>query len=65
LSLALAISRIAMGMAITVLLFNLLRPASGRRPIVRRRMTMALATLVLGLSIFALFYGLVSACDRL
>ena len=27
--------------------------------------TMAIATLALGLTLFALFYGLVVACDRL
>jgi len=28
-------------------------------------MTMTIATLALGLSLFALFFGLVAACDRL
>jgi hypothetical protein len=30
-----------------------------------RRMTLALGTLALGMGLFALFFGLVAACDRL
>jgi hypothetical protein len=30
-----------------------------------RRMLMLVATLALGMALFALFYGLVAACDRL
>jgi hypothetical protein len=30
-----------------------------------RRLTLALATFALGMGLFALFFGLVAACDRL
>ena len=30
-----------------------------------RRMTLALGTLALGMALFALFFGLIAACDRL
>jgi Co/Zn/Cd efflux system component len=65
LALALAASRVALGMALTALLLGTAaaRP-SRRRPLGRRRI-MALATFALGIALFALFFGLVAACDRL
>jgi hypothetical protein len=38
----------------------------GRQPnSARRWIVMAFATLALGMALFALFYGIVSGCDRL
>ena len=63
---ALAISRVALAMGLTALLLTLAAPRFGRGRNTSRRWTvMSVATLALGLAIFALFYGLVLACDRL
>jgi hypothetical protein len=35
------------------------------RPALRRKIMMSFATLALGMALFALFFGLVAACDRL
>jgi hypothetical protein len=64
--LALTPSRIALGVALTVLSLILAALRRGWRPAdERRKRMMALATLALGMILFALFFGLVAACDRL
>jgi hypothetical protein len=39
--------------------------ASAHPPCRRRTMTLALATLALGMILFALFFALIEACDRI
>ncbi|HMB03851.1 MAG TPA: hypothetical protein VKP69_08955 [Isosphaeraceae bacterium] len=60
-----ALSRSARGDEFSVLPITLISPRPRRRRILGRRLMMALATLGLGMSLFALFFGLVAACDRL
>jgi hypothetical protein len=63
---ALAVSRVALGMALTALFLTMAASRIGRRPnLVRRWIVMAVATLALGMGLFALFFGLVTGCDRL
>jgi hypothetical protein len=53
-------------MALTALLLGLVAALAGRRPTsLRSKTVMALATLALGMALFALFFGLVAACDWL
>jgi hypothetical protein len=52
-------------MTLSVLLITLIPPRPERRRMLERRSMMALATFGLGMSIFALFFGLAAACDRL
>lgn len=62
----LAISRVALGMALTALFLTMAAVRIGQRQNpVRRWILMAVATLALGMALFALFFGLVSGCDRL
>ena len=65
-SVPLALSRFALVTALIALALTLAATPRGRRPAPRRRRTvMALGTLALGIALFALFFGLVAACDRL
>jgi hypothetical protein len=65
-SLALTISRLASWAGLLALLVTLTTCRTLRRvsPGTRRK-TMALATFAVGTALFALFFGLVAACDRL
>lgn len=60
----LTLSRLASWAGVVALCLAL---ASGATPSPAgaRRMSMAIATLAVGLALFALFFGLVAACDRL
>jgi hypothetical protein len=52
-------------MALIALFLTLTASHPGRRPApARRRIVIAFAAIALGLAIFALFFGLVSGCDR-
>jgi hypothetical protein len=63
---ALTLSRLALAMILTALLLTLVAARAARRPTrLRRRFVMPFATLALGISLFALFFGLVAACDRI
>lgn len=62
---ALVLSRLALGMGLLALLVALFESRSLRRRTLARRKLMAFATLALGMALFALFFGLVAACDRL
>jgi MFS family permease len=65
LTVALAVSRAALGMALTALFLTLAASRPGRRPdLTRRRILMAFAALALGMALFALFFGLVPGCNR-
>ena len=65
-ALALVISGFVPGITLAALFLTMAAPRTRPRPILMRKKTvMALATLGLGLSLFALFFGLVAACDRL
>ena len=65
-SLALMISRLASWAGLSSLLVALATSRTLRRgPTGQRRFSMALATFALGMALFALFFGLVAACDRL
>jgi hypothetical protein len=65
-SIALTLSRLALVMGL-IALFLAGRTTRTARPraFQRRRFVMALGTFALGLAMFALFYGLIAACDRL
>jgi hypothetical protein len=63
---ALAVSRVVLGLALTALFLTVAAFRIGRRPnLVRRWIVMGIATLALGMGLFALFFGLVTGCDRL
>ena len=65
-SLVLTISRLASWAGLRALLVTLATCRSLRRvPPGMRRKTMALASFAVGMALFALFFGLVAACDRL
>ena len=64
-ALALYTSRLALGMTLTALLLTTAAARRARQRPPGRRSIMALATLALGMALFALFFGLVAACDRL
>jgi len=66
LSFVLILSRLASWAGLTALLVSLALDRSVRRPARTSRIRpMALATFALGMALFALFFGLVAACDRL
>jgi hypothetical protein len=63
---ALTLSRLALVVGLIALFLVGLTPRTARpRAFQRRRLVMALGTFALGLAMFALFYGLIAACDRL
>ena len=65
-SLALTISRLASWAGLTAVLVALVTCRTLRRVAPgTRRFSMALATFAVGMALFALFFGLVAACDRL
>lgn len=64
-ALSLTLSRLALGMALSVLLITLITPCPGRRWGFVRRLTMIVATFAVGMALFAAFFGLVAACDRI
>jgi hypothetical protein len=60
------ISRLALGLGlITLVLAHAARSRSGGALFGRRKLVMALGTFALGLAMFALFFGLIAACNRL
>jgi hypothetical protein len=62
----LLISRLALGLGLfTLILAHTAFPRSRGTLFERRRLVMALGTFALGLAIFALFFGLIAACNRL
>jgi hypothetical protein len=62
----LLISRLALGLGLfTLILSQTAFPRSREALFKRRKLVMALGTFALGLAIFALFFGLIAACNRL
>jgi hypothetical protein len=63
---ALFVSRLALGLGLaSLILANAAFPRARRSLLERRKLVMALGTFALGLAIFALFFGLIAACNRL